>query len=182
MSHATRCEGYDGQREVVEQAFEEHAPSLEIEDAPAPGRDSGAHELVQDVREDRGECTGRRPETPTHEVPLAATKPLTSQKEPMMKNSSRGTFLASALAATFVVASAPLHAQLPDPGMQVDRSRTALVITDPQNDFLSPDGVTWGVVGESVTENNTVANIGRLLEAAKTSATSVARSGRARLR
>ena len=86
-----------------------------------------------------------------------------------MKNSSRATFLASALAATFVVASAPLHAQLPDPGMQVDRSRTALVITDPQNDFLSPDGVTWGVVGESVTENNTVANIGRLLEAAKTS-------------
>ena len=26
---------------------------------------------------------------------------------------------------------------------------TALVITDPQNDFLSPDGVTWGVVGNT---------------------------------
>jgi nicotinamidase-related amidase len=46
---------------------------------------------------------------------------------------------------------------------------TALVITDPQNDFLSPDGVTWGLVGNSVTENNTVANIGSLLEAAKAS-------------
>ena len=45
---------------------------------------------------------------------------------------------------------------LPNPGMQIDKSRTALVITDPQNDFLSPDGVTWGVVGESVTENHTV--------------------------
>ncbi len=44
---------------------------------------------------------------------------------------------------------------------------TALVITDPQNDFLSPEGVTWGLVGESVTENNTVANIRSLLEAAK---------------
>jgi nicotinamidase-related amidase len=44
---------------------------------------------------------------------------------------------------------------------------TALVITDPQNDFLSPDGVTWGVVGESVTENNTVEHIEHLLEAAK---------------
>jgi nicotinamidase-related amidase len=44
---------------------------------------------------------------------------------------------------------------------------TALVITDPQNDFLSPDGVTWGVVGESVTENNTVEHIEYLLEAAK---------------
>jgi nicotinamidase-related amidase len=46
---------------------------------------------------------------------------------------------------------------------------TALVITDPQNDFLSPDGVAWGLVGNSVTENNTVANIGSLLQAAKAS-------------
>ena len=44
---------------------------------------------------------------------------------------------------------------------------TALVITDPQIDFLSEDGVTWGVVGASVTENNTVENIGDLLAAAK---------------
>ncbi len=42
-------------------------------------------------------------------------------------------------------------AGLPQPGMEVDRQNTALLITDPQNDFLSPDGVTWGVVGESVT-------------------------------
>ena len=45
------------------------------------------------------------------------------------------------------------HAQLPDPGMKVDTARTAVVITDPQNDFLSPDGVTWGLVGASVTAN-----------------------------
>jgi nicotinamidase-related amidase len=57
-------------------------------------------------------------------------------------------------------------AQLPDPGMVVD-DRTALVITDPQNDFLSPDGVTWGVVGESVTANNTVANLETLMQTAK---------------
>lgn len=56
---------------------------------------------------------------------------------------------------------------LPNPGMTVDGDRTAVVITDPQNDFLSPEGVTWGVVGESVTENNTVENIERLLKAAK---------------
>jgi nicotinamidase-related amidase len=59
------------------------------------------------------------------------------------------------------------RAQLPDPGMTVEPERTALVLTDPQNDFLSPEGVTWGVVGESVTENNTVENIERLLKAAK---------------
>ena len=49
-------------------------------------------------------------------------------------------------------------AQLPDPGFEIDEY-TAIVITDPQNDFLSPDGVMWGVVGQSVTENNTVASI-----------------------
>ena len=58
-------------------------------------------------------------------------------------------------------------AQLPDPGMTIIEGRTALLITDPQNDFLSPKGVTWGVVGKSVTENNTVENIDSLFAAAK---------------
>jgi nicotinamidase-related amidase len=58
-------------------------------------------------------------------------------------------------------------AGLPDPGMSITQGRTALVVTDPQNDFLSPEGVTWGVVGASVTANNTVAHIGQLLESAK---------------
>ena len=49
-------------------------------------------------------------------------------------------------------------AQLPDPGFTFDEN-TAIVITDPQNDFLSPDGVAWGAVGESVKENNTVENL-----------------------
>lgn len=56
---------------------------------------------------------------------------------------------------------------LPDPGMKIDKGSTALVVTDPQNDFLSPEGVTWGVVGDSVTENNTVGNIESLFKAAK---------------
>jgi nicotinamidase-related amidase len=56
---------------------------------------------------------------------------------------------------------------LPNPGMKIEMNRTALVITDPQNDFLSPEGVTWGVVGESVTENNTVDNIETLFGTAK---------------
>ena len=58
-------------------------------------------------------------------------------------------------------------AQLPDPGVTIVEGRTALLITDPQNDFLSPKGVTWGVVGKSVTENNTVENIDSLFSAAK---------------
>jgi len=70
---------------------------------------------------------------------------------------------------TFLMAAIPQvsDAQLPDPGMTIDPERTAVVITDPQNDFLSPEGVTWGVVGESVTENHTVANIEALMQAAK---------------
>ncbi len=51
--------------------------------------------------------------------------------------------------------------------MELNLPRTALVVTDPQIDFLSEDGVTWGLVGESVTENNTVENIERLFKAAK---------------
>jgi len=58
-----------------------------------------------------------------------------------------------------------LFAQLPDPGFTID-DRTAFVITDPQIDFLSPEGVTWGVVGASVEANNTVENIERLFIAA----------------
>ncbi len=57
-------------------------------------------------------------------------------------------------------------AALPRYDITLDPSRVALVVTDPQNDFLSPDGVTWGVVGESVTENNTVDNIEQLFIAA----------------
>lgn len=60
-------------------------------------------------------------------------------------------------------------AQLPDPGMTIDTARTALVITDPQNDFLSPDGATWGLVGASVEANGTVANIETLMKTAKAS-------------
>jgi nicotinamidase-related amidase len=58
-------------------------------------------------------------------------------------------------------------AQLPDPGVELDPARTALVITDPQNDFLSPEGVTWGLVGNSVSANGTVENIKSLMTAAK---------------
>ena len=79
----------------------------------------------------------------------------------------RFTLTVAMAAVILIAATRDLAAQLPDPGMQVDPERTALLVTDPQNDFLSPEGVTWGVVGESVTENNTVANIETLLQTAK---------------
>ncbi len=68
----------------------------------------------------------------------------------------------------------PAEPGLPQTEMMATLANTALVITDPQIDFLSPDGVTWGVVGESVQEHNTVENIGRLLAAAKEAGMTVA--------
>jgi nicotinamidase-related amidase len=80
-----------------------------------------------------------------------------------MKTLTKNLSIALALSAIFSTA----NAALPDPGMEIVKGRTAVVITDPQNDFLSPKGVTWGVVGKSVTENNTVENIETLMKAAK---------------
>ena len=77
---------------------------------------------------------------------------------------NRNLIIIALAAASF---ARPVQAQLPDPGMVVDMANTALVITDPQNDFLSPDGVTWGVVGQSVTENGTVEHLETLMRTAK---------------
>ncbi|MFQ5931520.1 MAG: isochorismatase family protein [Nitrospiraceae bacterium] len=51
--------------------------------------------------------------------------------------------------------------------MEFSAKDTAIVVTDPQNDFLSPQGVTWGLVGESVEANRTVEHIKQLFSAAK---------------
>lgn len=90
-----------------------------------------------------------------------------------------GAMAATAVAATAAVGVAspaeaatdkyadPDKAALPPSDMVLDLKRTALVVTDPQVDFLSPNGVTWGVVGKSVEEQGTVANLGKLFRAAK---------------
>ncbi|MDB5352404.1 MAG: yecD [Planctomycetota bacterium] len=51
--------------------------------------------------------------------------------------------------------------------MRMHKSDTALVVIDPQNDVLSEQGVSWALVGDSIKENDTVANIERLFSAAK---------------
>ncbi len=51
--------------------------------------------------------------------------------------------------------------------MDINNKTTALVVTDPQNDFLSENGAAWGLVGDSVRENNTIANLETLLTAAR---------------
>ena len=51
--------------------------------------------------------------------------------------------------------------------MDISRNDTAVVVIDPQNDFLSENGATWQLVGQSVTENNTIDNIETLFKVAK---------------
>jgi nicotinamidase-related amidase len=79
----------------------------------------------------------------------------------------RTLWLTSLLAIGFLAGT--VQAGLPNPGMTVEPGKTALVLTDPQNDFLSPKGVTWGVVGKSVEANKTVEHIETLLKTAKKS-------------
>lgn len=58
-------------------------------------------------------------------------------------------------------------AAIPRPGIELREGKVALVVTDPQRDFLHPEGVTWSVVGKNVEENGTVDNIGQLFATAK---------------
>ncbi|EXF23903.1 isochorismatase [Nesterenkonia sp. AN1] len=46
--------------------------------------------------------------------------------------------------------------------MNFNPADTALVVTDPQIDFLSPDGVAWELVGHNVEDNDTVAHLEQL--------------------
>ena len=60
---------------------------------------------------------------------------------------------------SFVSNSALLHEShmnLEERTMDINRNDTALVVVDPQNDFLSEEGVTWELVGDSVKEGQTI--------------------------
>lgn len=65
-----------------------------------------------------------------------------------------------------VLTTGLVNAQLPEPGFVID-DKTAMVMTDPQNDFLSEKGVAWGVVGESVKKNGTIENMETIFKLAK---------------
>ncbi|MFT7463389.1 MAG: nicotinamidase-related amidase [Pseudohongiellaceae bacterium] len=64
--------------------------------------------------------------------------------------------------------ASPAAAASASPASPANLERVALVVTDPQNDFLSTAGVAWQLVGASVTENGTVEHIEQLFAAAQT--------------
>lgn len=52
------------------------------------------------------------------------------------------------------------------PVEKFDLKTTAIVMIDPQNDFLREDGTLWGAVGQNVVENKTREHLKQLFEAA----------------
>ena len=51
--------------------------------------------------------------------------------------------------------------------MQINKSDTAIVFIDPQNEVSSEKDLAWSFVGDSVKENKTVENMERIFNAAK---------------
>lgn len=89
--------------------------------------------------------------------------------------------LAGAIFATPIIGFAaetpyadPVKPALPASTFEWDTSRTAMVVIDPQIDFMSPKGAGWPVFGESVTEQNLVPNLTRLFTAFKNAKATVA--------
>ena len=52
--------------------------------------------------------------------------------------------------------------------LTLEKTATAVVFIDPQNDVLSEKGLSWPLVHESLKENNTIENMERIFKAAKT--------------
>ncbi|MEM8653024.1 MAG: cysteine hydrolase [Pseudomonadota bacterium] len=101
-----------------------------------------------------------------------------NHKKISRRDALRGGVAATAAAATVAAGAGATQAQdnpyadppnpaLPPSDMKLDLERAALVVIDPQIDFLHPEGVTWGVIGPSVVEHNTVDNIETLFKEAK---------------
>lgn len=60
----------------------------------------------------------------------------------------------------------PTEKGLPPRDFDISLADTALVVVDPQIDFLREDGVAWGVIGASVEEHNVVQHLEDLFKAA----------------
>ena len=54
-----------------------------------------------------------------------------------------------------------------DAPLQLEKGRTALVVTDPQNDFLDKNGIAYGLFADNLKELGTIENIEKLFIAAK---------------
>ena len=100
---------------------------------------------------------------------------------PFLTLAAAAAILGAVLTAGYSVAqasadkyAAPANSALPPPTCSSTWLARRSVVIDPQVDFLSPKGVAWGAVGDSVQQHNTVENLGRLFAAAKAGSITVA--------
>ena len=56
---------------------------------------------------------------------------------------------------------------MPRETVEIDLAKTAMFVTDPQNDFLSKESPAWGLVGPTVIKNKVVEKEKRLKALAK---------------
>jgi len=56
---------------------------------------------------------------------------------------------------------------------KIDSNSTALLVIDPQNDFLAETGVVWDLVGEGVVKNQVVDKLAKLIAKARESGVAV---------
>lgn len=108
----------------------------------------------------------------TEEINQSRRKVVTGAVSATMATAAAAAIGSEALAATDAAKASyadPSNPALPDMDMDIVPGRTALVVVDPQVDFLDEEGVAWGVVGESVSEQGVVDNLERLFRAAKAS-------------
>ena len=84
---------------------------------------------------------------------------------PGLKSALRATVAMAVLFGTVVTAGCASAG--PPAGFAPDPARTAVLITDPQNDFMSDEGAAWGLVKDNVLRLHTRENIAKLIAAAK---------------
>ncbi|KCZ86385.1 isochorismatase family protein [Hyphomonas adhaerens MHS-3] len=83
-----------------------------------------------------------------------------------LKSSRKGFAAALAVAGAMLTFAGCASAE-PAAGFQPDPARTAVLITDPQNDFMSEKGAAWGLVKGNVERLHTRENIAKLIASAK---------------
>jgi nicotinamidase-related amidase len=88
-------------------------------------------------------------------------------KESHAVTSRREMLIGGAVIAAAALTDKTATAAAEPQAMTFQKTDTAVVFIDPQNDVLSEKGANWGAVGASVTENRTVENMERIFRAAK---------------
>jgi nicotinamidase-related amidase len=81
--------------------------------------------------------------------------------------------LLCALPMTFSVVPGSVAAADAPAAFNLAKGRTALVVTDPQNDFLDPKGIAYGLFADNLKELNAIENMEQLFKAAKKSGMAV---------